>query len=88
MKDLTKRVKRYGERQQTRLQHLHGLLVRLQSEIPRERAGAYVLNTTNSSRDMALRSWELYETELDDPLVELPMREYETKFPLRKPTGN
>jgi hypothetical protein len=37
---------------------------------------------------MALRSWELYETELDDPLVELPMREYEIKFPLRKPTGN
>jgi hypothetical protein len=88
MEDLTERVKRYGERQQTRLQHLHGLLVRLQSEIPRERAGAYVLNTTTIARDMALRSWELYETELYDPLVERPMRDYETKFPLRKSTGN
>ncbi|KAF2829720.1 hypothetical protein CC86DRAFT_435612 [Ophiobolus disseminans] len=69
MVDLAQLRKKHSDRYQLRFQRLHALLLKLKAVIPRDRAGAYVLCPLDVQVDFKDRKWELYEADMDDPLV-------------------
>lgn len=81
MMDFTKQREAWGQRAQPRLQHLHGLLLGIKSNVPRDRVGAYVVRPLNPEAPLEQRTWELYEVEMSDPMVAARLHEFKDKFP-------
>jgi hypothetical protein len=85
MLDLNERLDNLTEGHQRRLRLLHGLLSRLKAEIPKDKPAAHLLLPLNSDRDIAKRSWELYEMDLNEPFVATTMSDFCAKFPKHNP---
>jgi hypothetical protein len=81
MLDISERLDNLSEVYQRRLRLLHGLLSRLKVEIPKDKPAAHLLFPLNEHRDIAKRSWELYEMDLNEPFVASKMSDFRAKFP-------
>jgi hypothetical protein len=80
MLDISERLDNLSEVYQRRLRLLHGLLSRLKVEIPKDKPAAHLLFPLNEHRDIAKRSWELYEMDLNEPFVASKMPETQFRY--------